>query len=622
MKIRPVLSSILAGLCCACAPTEIISPDGNVRTVLTDESGALRYAVSFHGSEVIAPSELGIVLDGDTLGLHASLKQLSSRVIDEEFPTRGMHSIGRNHCTESIFEVKDAKDVYQLQMRVFDDGMAFRYVFDKPSPVRVNAELTTFRVPQQTPVWFFERTDGDWKLKTYAGDWTRTTSEKLCSISPAGPVQGGVLLYELPEGRYMALTEAALYDYSGMRYLAREDASLQANFTEGDEGFMVEGSFSTPWRVVMLTDDLNELVNCDIVNSLNPEPDSKLFGDTDWIKPGRVAWSWWSNSKDYMTIPGEKHFVDGARELGYEYTLLDEGWEKWTDKWTTLKEICDYAHGNGIDVLVWKHVDGLNFPENDYAVMASFLDSIKTAGASGIKIDFMNGESKSLIDFDIKALELCAERRLMVDFHGCQKPSGESRRFPNEVTREGIRGLELNRMNRHLSPNHNVALVFTRCILGNADYTPIGFTRPGPTTFAHQLATAFAFTSPLTVVGEHVDVLLKDERVAPMLPLIKALPTMWDETVVLPQSKVGSLAMLARRCGDEWYFVALNGDKAQTVNVSSTFLGSGEWHAYAIYDNASDPEKVDLMEADFSSPQTIQLPLSAGGGCVARLTKK
>ena len=489
--------------------------------MVSGTGGTLCYSVSFHDEEVIAPSEMGIVLDGVTLGQHASLKLVSSRQINEEYPTRGIHSTARCNCTEYVYDVKDAQADFQLQMRVFDDGVAFRYVFDGESPVRVNSELTTFRVPANTPVWFFERTDSD------------------------------------------------------------------------------------------------------IVSSLNPAPDSKLFADTGWIKPGRSVWSWWSKCDDYLTMPLEKHFVDAARELGYEYTLIDEEWEKWTDKWTNLQEICGYAHKNGVNVLVWKHADELNIPEGNYGVMASFLDSIKTAGADGIKIDFMNSEAKSLIDFDVKALQFCAERRLLVDFHGCQKPSGESRTYPNELTREGIRGLELNRMDRPLSPNHNVALVFTRCILGNADYTPIGFTRPGPTTFAHQLATAFAFTSPLTVVGEHVDVLLKDERVAPMLPLIKALPTAWDETVVLPQSRVGSLALLARRSGDDWYVVALNGDKAQTVSVStSPFLESGEWNAYAVYDNSSDPAKVEVIEADFSGQQTVSLPLAAGGGCVAKLTKK
>jgi len=30
----------------------------------------------------------------------------------------------------------------------------------------------------------------------------------------------------------------------------------------------------------------------------------------------------------------------------------------------------------------------------------------------------------------------------MVNFHGANKPAGESRTWPNEMTREGVRGLE------------------------------------------------------------------------------------------------------------------------------------------------------------------------------------
>lgn len=621
MKINRFLFAATAVLCCACSPKVMHSLDKEVEALVSDQGGRLTYSVRFHGTEVIAPSEMELVLDGDTLGREASVKLAGKRRLNEDYPTRGIHSVGRNHGVEYHYDVTNASHKFQLQVRVYDDGVAFRYVFNGSEPVRVNAELTTFRAPRKTPVWFFER-KSEWKLMTYAGDWTRTLSDELCRISPNGPVQGGVLVYELPENRYMALTEAALYHYSGMRYLAREDASLQANFTEGDKGFVVDGSFCTPWRVIMLTDGLNELVNSDIITNLNPAPDKDLFADTDWIRPGRSVWSWWSNSPDYMTMTGEKHFVDAAQELGYEYTLLDENWEKWPDKWGCLKEICNYAHARGVNVLAWKHCRLMANPENDYAYMASFLDSLKNAGVSGIKIDYMNGESKEMIDFEERALQQCAERRMLLDFHGCQKPSGEYRRYPNEITREGIRGLELNRMNQPLSANHNVALVFTRCILNNSDYTPVGFSRPGPTTYAHQLATAFAFTSPLTVMAEHVDVLLKDERVAPMLPLIKGLPTVWDETIVLPQSDISSLALLARRSGEDWYLVALNGDKERNLDMALDFLGEGSWTTYAIADHPSDPEKVELLQENVDARTQLPLHLAPGGGFVAKYTKR
>jgi alpha-glucosidase len=110
-----------------------------------------------------------------------------------------------------------------------------------------------------------------------------------------------------------------------MRLEAKQDASLQANFTEKN-GFVVPGEIVTPWRVIMLADDLNELVNSDIISNLNPAPDAKLFADQSWIKPGRSVWSFWSSWGEpyYMTLPYEKHLIDRAVEINYESLLTDK----------------------------------------------------------------------------------------------------------------------------------------------------------------------------------------------------------------------------------------------------------------------------------------------------------
>ena len=76
----------------------------------------------------------------------------------------------------------------------------------------------------------------------------------------------------------------------------------------------------------------------------------------------------------------------------------------------------------------------------------------------------------------------------MVDFHGANKPTGESRTWPNEMTREGIRGLEYRRTAAWAE--HNTTLPFTRLLAGPADYTPVVFgERRKDTTWAHQIAT-------------------------------------------------------------------------------------------------------------------------------------
>lgn len=87
---------------------------------------------------------------------------------------------------------------------------------------------------------------------------------------------------------------------------------------------------------------------------------------------------------------------------------------------------------------------------NDYKNMKNFLDLIARIGTAGIKVDFMDSEAKPMIDFEIKLLQECAKRHLFVNIHGCHVPSGEAYTYPNELTREGIRGIELKKWVRNI----------------------------------------------------------------------------------------------------------------------------------------------------------------------------
>lgn len=60
-----------------------------------------------------------------------------------------------------------------------------------------------------------------------------------------------------------------------------------------------------------------------------------------------------------------------------------------------------------------------------------------------MKIDYFYDESQQVVRFYEDALKEAAKYQLMVDFHGADKPTGLNRTFPNELTREGIRGLEI-----------------------------------------------------------------------------------------------------------------------------------------------------------------------------------
>ena len=207
----------------------------------------------------------------------------------------------------------------------------------------------------------------------------------------------------------------------------------------------------------------------------------------------------------------------------------------------------------------------------------------------------------------------------MINFHGISKPTGESRTYPNEMTREGIRGLELNKMKEGPIPAfHNAALPFTRFVAGHGDYTPVGYSNPGPTTFAHQLATAIVFTSPLQVIAENPAVLLEDERVVPALDVLMAIPPVWDETRVLAPSAIAETAVFARRSGASWFVGALNGtEETRTIDrLDLSFLGTGTYRAVLL--SSPEPERFRRIERELGSAErTLAVTMGPGDGFAA-----
>lgn len=180
-----------------------------------------------------------------------------------------------------------------LMLRISDNTAAFRYRDIGIGTTQLSDEASTWRLPERTRVWFFERENG-YKLKSYAGSWTEAGIEELPTISRQGPVQGTPLILRFSDGRYGLLAEAALCDYSGLRLKAIGDNSVRADFTEGAAGFPVEAGWSSPWRIFLIADDLDALINQRAIEALSPSPDPALFADQTYIIPGKSAWRWFS----------------------------------------------------------------------------------------------------------------------------------------------------------------------------------------------------------------------------------------------------------------------------------------------------------------------------------------
>lgn len=600
------------------ATLEIVSPSGTVKAgIWADGSGRLTYSIQRNGEVIIEPSPLGITVDGVDLGDGVRLGKPRLSRLDETYPVFGGHTLATNrYCTAEIPVIHgQSRTHYVLEVRAFDDGVGWRYRVPGKGSRCVAGEASSWTLPAGSQVWFGER-NNSWKLKSYAGEWTRTAVDNLPTISQQGPVQTAPLVAELPGGGYAALTEAAVFNYSGLRFRAVGVRRVTVDFTESTNGFVLSGEIVTPWRVVLVAPDLNALVNSDLLSNLCPPPDPKLFADTGWIKPGRAAWRWWSLGTG--TPEQEQHIVDDAAALGFEYSLVDEGWGLWTNSWESVSNLCAYARAKHVGVFFWKRYDDVSSPGSNWQSLREFLTRMKQVGAAGVKIDFLNAESLDRIRFEEAAMRMAAENRLLIDIHGCQKPGGESRTYPNELSREAVRGLELNKMKEGpIIPRHNAALPFTRFVVGPADYTPVGFSNPGATTFAHQLATIILFTSPIMTVAENPDMLLNDPTVRPALDILKRAPAIWDETRVLKPSAIGELALMARRKGQTWFLAGVNGGDTpvKLAALDLSFLGSGRYHAVLLTSPA--PRSFARREiAGVTAATELPVEFAAGDGVV------
>lgn len=75
----------------------------------------------------------------------------------------------------------------------------------------------------------------------------------------------------------------------------------------------------------------------------------------------------------------------------------------------------------------------------------AYFKILADAGVVGAKVDFFDqvyGDSDaygSVMAYEA-VLRDAARAKLMINFHGAGKPTGLEQTFPNEMTREGIRG--------------------------------------------------------------------------------------------------------------------------------------------------------------------------------------
>jgi alpha-L-fucosidase len=591
-------------------PATVSSPDGKIKVEIhPDAKGQLTWSVKHQDQTVLAPAPLGLRVDDCNLGQSVTLGEPRNRTIDEQYPTFGNHSMAINRCNETVIPVECAGGIKcELEVRAFDDGAAVRTrVPLDDNEHTITGEATSFSLPIDSRAWW-ARYDGSYEKPCESG-----TLESIPAHTPLTPP----ITFKLGENLYVALTEANNDSFPDMG-LERDGTFFKAVFPASSKGWSQQGSIVTPWRVAIIAEGLNALVNSDIVTNLCPPPSTEL-ANTDWIKPGRSLWQWWSIGAP--RLDDQKEWVDAAKKLGFEYYLIDEGWRNWRapgkDQWQCLKEVIDYAKTQGVGCLVWVNSSEMR---SDTA-RRNYLERVAALGAVGIKIDFIPACTARITRWYEGALKDTADLHLLCNFHGAVKPTGRRRTWPHELTREAVRGHEyhMTRYRRIQAADHDETVLFTRFLAGPADYTPTAFNLHEMVgyTWAHLLAQAVDMTSPLLhFAGGYQDFIGN-----PAEDLLRHLPSTWDETIVLPGSEIGKTVGFARRRGQEWYIGVLNGGEAATLPIDLSFLGRGSWQAEVFGDDPASTATFKRESKAVTASDKLTASMSPRGGSVVWITK-
>ncbi|MBA3675662.1 MAG: glycoside hydrolase family 97 catalytic domain-containing protein, partial [Chitinophagaceae bacterium] len=441
-----------------------------------------------------------------------------------------------------------------------------------------------------------------------------------------------------------------LVNYAGMSLIKR-DGILYSQLTPlpGQASIKVKASLPhhTPWRVMMISDRAGALIESNILTSL---ADPCKIQDLSWLKPGKATFHWWNGdiSPDTTWEPGvnddfEKYYIDFCARNKIEYhSVIGYRQVAWyqndgkkyapgpnTDvtkprQGLNIQALSDYAKSKGVGLRFWVHWQAL------YPKLDSAFALYEKWGIKGMMVDFMDRDDQEMVKMQEEILQKAAAHHLEIQFHGAYKPTGLSRTYPNESTREGTLNYENNKWGNLITPDDDINIPFTRGLAGCTDYHLGGFRAMPKNNFKvqtlrpHVLGTRCHMLAMYVVLENHLSIICDDPTAyegQEGFDFLKQLPTVWDETVV-PGASVGEWVSIARRKGTDWYVGTINNSTPRRITISLSFLPVGKYYA-EIYKDVPDavnhPNNLIKETKEVDATDTLVLNLANGGGEVMRL---
>ena len=611
------------------------SPDRRIRVVISNDHGQLLYRVLVEGNTVIAPSYLGMLIEGDGDKATLEIKEKNIRAIDNAWsPVWGKRSQVRNRYNEldvTAAVESSSRRRMRIVFRAYDEGVAFRYVLGSedrtPRQLTVLEELSTVNLPRaNSQVW------------SYVPENRPKGPERIADINGARRYP---LVLKDPGGHWLTLTEAALEDLD----------YFDVTFRQGEPGARIRidrchvtTPFATPWRVMMISKNPNTFVDSNLLVNLSPPPE----GDFSWVKPGISLWDWrvWGHqAKDGFTyepgINSWRRFIDFATEHDISYLLVDANWygpEHSTlsdpfqgGKAAQVKQALDYGKEKGVGLILYL---------NDKASVNFNIEDIAKAysdwGAVGIKYGFMRGRNQEKVQKTERIVRACAKNRLLINFHdGPIPPTGHERTWPHWITREYVHAQS--DAKRTHSPGDFVHMAYVNSIAGPLDGNHGMFDhnnavaqRPKVfkelySTIVAEAARTLILYSGLTVIPDSPDSYKEHPE---LFKFIVAQKQPWKQSRTLA-GEFGQWVTTMRQAQDNTYLIATATDESsRTAKIPLTFLESGKTYRATIFQDAKEAHyktnrtAYSLKHRNVTAQDNIEAYLAPGGGHCVIITEK
>ncbi|MBJ6145316.1 glycoside hydrolase family 97 protein [Hymenobacter sp. BT559] len=577
----------------------LVSPNKALRVQLGyDQAGALTYTFSAQSKVLLQNSKLGLQQPG---ALPAPT--VSRRTVNTFWkPVWGKRAVVPDQYNELTLDLK----TYKIIARAYNDGIAFRYVYPVSQAV---TERTTFAFAGNYTAWYYNGENhnlGPEKLADCAGKRSPVMTVKVDSVT------------------YLALHEADLS--SG------EPLQLQA--AKGETTFTIASQPTTAWKVVMYGKTPGDLVDSHLLELLCPPPAKGQ--DFSWVKPGVALWDWRINgarTENFtynMSLPSWKRMVDFAAANQLPYLVLDADWYgpefgKESDpvkggKVAQVHELIAYGKGKGVGIWLYLNdVGGRNY------ALDETLKRYHDWGAVGIKYGFMSGTPAEKNQRTRLITELCAQNRLLCDFHdGPTHPYGQMRTFPNAVTREYCKAQSDG--HQVVQPKTFVTSVFVNMVAGPLDMNNgsaslaqtgrVDNSSPVPSTLAGEAARTLIVFSGATIIP---DIPENYQKHPELLRFIAAQKMPWRASKTV-QGEIGEYIVMARQAQDKtWLVGAATNEQARELTIPLTFLGQGRYTASLVQDGPevdyrTQHESYTTDTKQVSATDVIRVKLAPGGG--------